>query len=233
MRSWKEAGRADRSAEEELWTRFKTAQDTFFQARAQVLHAKDAELHEHANVKTRLLADAEKLLPVTDARAARATLRGIQERWEQAGSVPRDAHERLEGGLRRVEEAIRRAEDSQWRRSNPEALSRARGTVEQIRSAISQLEGQLSRAQANGDAKAAGAGRGGARGAALMAGRGRAHAGRAFRLSPPDGRASSPDQPRRAGRMAWPAEADWAGGAGACGAASGRGRPPEADTASS
>ncbi len=154
MRSWKEAGRADRAAEEELWGRFKTAQDGFFQARAQVLHAKDAELREHANVKTQLLAEAEKLVPVTDPRAARATLRGIQERWEQAGAVPREAHEQLEGGLRRVEEAVRRAEDSQWRRSNPEALSRARGTVEQIRSAISQLEGQLARAQANGDTRA-------------------------------------------------------------------------------
>ena len=153
MRSWKEAGRADRAAEEELWSRFKTAQDSFFQARSQVLHAKDAELREHASLKARLLAEAEKLVPVADARAARATLRGIQERWEQAGSVPRDSHERLEGGLRRVEEAVRRAEDSQWRRSNPEALSRARGTVEQIRSAISQLEGQLARAQASGDAR--------------------------------------------------------------------------------
>jgi hypothetical protein len=154
MRSWKEAGRADRAAEEELWNRFKTAQDSFFQARAQVLHARDAELREHANVKTRLLAEAEKLVPVTDPRAARAALRGIEERWEQAGPVPREAHERLEGGLRRVEEAVRRAEDSQWRRSNPEALSRARGTVEQIRSAISQLEAQLARAQANGDTRA-------------------------------------------------------------------------------
>jgi hypothetical protein len=153
MRSWKEAGRADRAAEEELWNRFKAAQDSFFQARSQVLHAKDAELREHANVRARLLAEAEKLVPVADPRAARATLRGIQERWEQAGAVPRDSHERLEGGLRRVEEAVRRAEDSQWRRSNPEALSRARGTVEQIRSAISQLEGQLARAQASGDAR--------------------------------------------------------------------------------
>jgi Domain of Unknown Function (DUF349) len=153
MRSWKEAGRADRAAEEELWSRFKTAQDGFFQARSQVLHAKDAELREHANVKAQLLAEAEKLAPVTDPRAARATLRGIQERWEQAGAVPRESHERLEGGLRRVEEAVRRAEDSQWRRSNPEALSRARGTVEQIRSAISQLEGQLAHAQASGDAR--------------------------------------------------------------------------------
>jgi hypothetical protein len=154
MRSWKEAGRADRTAEEELWTRFKTAQDGFFAARGEVLHAKDAELRQHAEVKAKLLTDAEKLVPVSDPRAARSVLRGIQERWEQAGPVPRDSHERLEGGLRRVEEAVRKAEDNQWRRSNPEALSRARGTVEQIRSAITQLEGQLAKAQAAGDSTA-------------------------------------------------------------------------------
>ena len=154
MRLWKEAGRADRGAEEELWGRFKAAQDSFFQARSRVLHAKDTELREHAQTKARLLAEAERLVPVTDPRAARAALRSIHERWEQAGPVPREANERLEGGLRRVEEAVRKAEDTQWRRSNPEALSRARGTVAQIRAVISQLEGQLSQAQANGDTRA-------------------------------------------------------------------------------
>jgi hypothetical protein len=154
MRSWKQAGRADRTAEDELWQRFKTAQDTFFKARADVLDAKERELREHALVKEQLLTEAEKLLPVTDARAARATLRGIQERWEKAGPVPRDSQERLEGGLRRVEDSLRKAEDSQWRRTNPEALSRAKSTVNQIRTAITQLESQLAKAQASGDAKA-------------------------------------------------------------------------------
>jgi len=147
MRSWKAAGRASRADEDELWTRFKTAQDTFFRARSEVYSAKDAALREHAAVKTELLEEAGKLVPVTDVRAARATLRGIQERWEQAGPVPREAHERLESGLRRIEDAVRKAEDAQWRRSNPEALARARGTVDQIRSAIAGLEDQLAKAQ--------------------------------------------------------------------------------------
>jgi Domain of Unknown Function (DUF349) len=154
MRSWKQAGRADRTAEDELWSRFKTAQDAFFKARSDVLDAKDRQLREHVVIKEQLLTEAEKLLPATDARAARATLRGILERWERAGAVPRDSQERLEGGLRKVEEALRKAEDSHWRRTNPEALSRARGTVEQIRSAISQLERQLAKAEANGDQRA-------------------------------------------------------------------------------
>jgi hypothetical protein len=155
MRQWKEAGRADRAAEEELWGRFKAAQDTFFGARAKILSAKDAELREHAEAKAALLAEAEKLLPVTNARQARSALRGIQERWEQIGGVPRDSQERLEGGLRKVEDAVRRGEEAHWRRSNPEALSRAKGTVEQIRAAISQLEKQLARAKEQGNDKAA------------------------------------------------------------------------------
>ena len=154
MRSWKQAGRADRATEDSLWQRFKTAQDAFFKARSEVLDAKERELREHAVVKEQLLSEAEKLLLVTDARTARASLRGIQERWEKAGPVPRDSQERLEGGLRRIEESLRKAEDSHWRRTNPEALSRAKGTVNQIKAAITQLETQLAKAEASGDDKA-------------------------------------------------------------------------------
>jgi hypothetical protein len=155
MRSWKAAGRAGRADEEELWGRFKAAQDTFFAARSEVFSAKENELREHAAVKTALLDEAGQLVPVSDVPAARSALRSIQERWEQAGPVPREAHDRLEQGLRRVEDAVRKAEDAQWRRSNPEALARAKGTVDQIRAAITSLEGQLAKAQQQGDSRAA------------------------------------------------------------------------------
>jgi hypothetical protein len=152
MREWKEAGRAGRDDEAELWKRFRGAQDKFFSARSDVFAAKESELRENARIKEELLAEAEALLPITDWRSARNQLRAIQERWERAGPVPRDARDQLEGGLRRVEEAVRRAEDAQWKRSNPEALARAEGTVNQLRSAITSLEAQLARARDRGDA---------------------------------------------------------------------------------
>ncbi|HWG62838.1 MAG TPA: DUF349 domain-containing protein [Streptosporangiaceae bacterium] len=155
MRSWKAAGRAGRAEEDELWSRFKTAQDTFFAERSKVFSAKENELREHAAVKEAILQDAGKLVPVTDVRGARSSLRSIQERWEQAGPVPRESHERLESGLRKIEEAVRKAEDAQWRRSNPEALARAQGTVEQIKTTIANLERQLATAQDRGDSRAA------------------------------------------------------------------------------
>jgi hypothetical protein len=154
MRAWKAAGRASREDEDELWGRFKAAQDQFFAARTEALSEKEAELREHAVAKEALLEQAQTILPVTDIRTARNALRGIQEKWEQIGGVPRDSRDHLEGGLRKIEDAVRKAEDNQWRRSNPEAIARAEGTVTQLRSAIEQLERQLAKAQEKGDAKA-------------------------------------------------------------------------------
>jgi len=88
---------------------------------------------------------------VTDAKTARGVMRSIHQRWDKAGAVPREAQERLEAGLRKVDDAVRKAEDTAWRRSNPEALSRARGTVDQIRKTVSQLEAELAKATEHGD----------------------------------------------------------------------------------
>lgn len=151
MRRWKLAGRASRDAEEDLWARFKGAQDTFFQARSAAFAERDAEFRGNAEEKEKILAEAERLLPVRDIRQARQALRAIQERWEAAGMVPRDQRDRLEGRLRKIEEAVRTAEESEWRRTNPEARARAEAAVNQLKTAIASLEKDLAKAQQRGD----------------------------------------------------------------------------------
>jgi hypothetical protein len=151
MQAWKEAGRASREAEAELWKRFRDAQDKFFGARSEAFAARDAEFRGHAEAKEELLNEAQALLPVGDIRATRTALRSIQERWEQAGPVPRDMRDRLESGLRRVEDAVRKAEDARWKRSNPEAVARAESTANQIKAAITSLEARLERARERND----------------------------------------------------------------------------------
>ncbi len=150
MRRWKMAGRAARDVEDDLWTRFKGAQDVFFSARSAVFAERDAEFQVHAEAKEKLLVEAERLLPVRDVRSARQSLRSIQERWEAIGMVPRDSRERLEGRLRKIEETVRGAEDNEWRRTNPEARARAEATVTQLRSSIDQLEKRLEKARTAG-----------------------------------------------------------------------------------
>lgn len=52
--------------------------------------------------------------------------------------------------MRKIEEAVRNAEEKEWRRTNPEARARAEGTVAQLRSSIDQLERRLEKARAAG-----------------------------------------------------------------------------------
>jgi hypothetical protein len=150
MRRWKTAGRASREVEEDLWTRFKGAQDTFFSARSAAFAERDEEQREHAVAKEALLQEAERLVPIKDVRQTRQLLRSVQERWEAIGPVPRDSRDRLEGRLRKIEEAVRNAEEKEWRRTNPEARARAEGTVAQLRTSIEQLERRLEKSRAAG-----------------------------------------------------------------------------------
>ncbi|WP_454729209.1 DUF349 domain-containing protein [Cellulosimicrobium protaetiae] len=154
MARWKAAGRASRKDDDALWARFRAAQDTFFQARDAVNSATDAEYAANLEVKEALLAEAEKLVPVKDLGAAKAALRDLQERWEEAGRVPRGDLQRVEGRLRAVENAVRDAEQAQWTRTNPETRARAEGAAAQLESAIEGLEADLAAAQGRGDARA-------------------------------------------------------------------------------
>ncbi|MCF3100865.1 DUF349 domain-containing protein [Streptomyces roseoverticillatus] len=155
MAEWKAVGRAQRESEDELWGRFRGAQDVFFQARSEVFAERDAEQQVNLTHKEELAAEAEKLLPVTDLKAARAAFRSINERWEAIGHVPRDARPKIEGRMHAVERAIQETEEAEWRRTNPEARARAAGLTGQLQAAVDKLQEQVDKARAAGnDAKA-------------------------------------------------------------------------------
>lgn len=152
MTEWKAAGRAQREAEDELWARFRGAQDVFFQARSEVFAERDAEQQGNLTLKEELVVEAEKLLPVTDLKAARAAFRSVNERWEAIGHVPRDARPKIEGRMHAVERAIQEAEEAEWRRTNPEARARAAGLTGQLQDAVDKLQDQIAKARAAGNA---------------------------------------------------------------------------------
>ncbi|WP_150243719.1 DUF349 domain-containing protein [Nocardiopsis quinghaiensis] len=154
MQRWKKSGRADRASEDKLWARFKAAQDTFFDARNATFAERDAELRVNADAKERILDEARAEIPgITDPRRARARLRGFQEAWEEAGELPRDVRDQLEGAFRQIEDGVRKAEAAEWERTSPEARARAEDTVAQLASAISGLEAKLDKARTSGDSR--------------------------------------------------------------------------------
>jgi len=153
MDRWRKAGRASRADDDALWERFKAAQDAFFAAKDEVAAVEDEEFRTNLAVKEQLLKDAQSILPVTDIDAAKAALRTIQEKWDAAGKVPRGDVERMEKGLRRVESAVREADETRWARTNPEVAARAQSMVTQLETSVASLREDLAKAEASGNAK--------------------------------------------------------------------------------
>jgi hypothetical protein len=155
MSRWKAAGPAPKGVDDQLWKRFRGAQDAFFGARDAANAELDREFAANAEKKEALLVEAERLLPVTDLRAAKEAFRDLAERWDAAGKVPRDRIKDLEARMRKVEQAIRGTEDDQWRRSNPEARARAADTVAQLQASLADLQTKHDKAVAAGNGKKA------------------------------------------------------------------------------
>jgi hypothetical protein len=153
MRRWKAAGPAPREVEDELWTRFRAAQDTFFGARDEAMAAQDSEFAANAEAKEKLLVEAEALLPVTDVENAKRAIREIADRWDTIGKVPREKIRTLEDRMRAVESSIRGIEEEKWRRTDPEKSARADDMVTKLQDAIGKVESDLEKARSAGDAK--------------------------------------------------------------------------------
>jgi hypothetical protein len=151
MDRWRQAGRASRADDDALWERFKAAQDSFFAAKDAVAAKEDEEFRANLVVKEALLAEAEAILPVEDLDAAKAALRTIQDKWDAAGKVPRADVDRMEKGMRRVEQAVREADEQRWRKTNPEVAARAQSMVDQLEASVASLREDLEKARATGN----------------------------------------------------------------------------------
>ncbi len=146
MAEWKHLPRTGREAEEALWKRFRTAQDTFFRRRSEAYSAMESEYKEHLAEKERLLAEIEAIDLEANLEEARSKLRDLKGRWDDIGKVPREAMRPLDSRLRVLDDSVRRAQESAWqatrRAANPLAA--------QFREQIERLEAQAAKARAAG-----------------------------------------------------------------------------------
>ncbi|MCT2150137.1 DUF349 domain-containing protein [Dermabacter vaginalis] len=153
MDQWRAAPRGNRKKDDAQWAKFKAAQDSFFERRNADLKKIDAEQSENLKVKEGLLAEAEALLPITDLGKAKEQFRSIEDRFDAAGRVPRNAMRRVDERIRAVRAAFQKAEDDEWRRTDPRTKARVEGASSQLHAAIASYEDDLEKAKATGDAK--------------------------------------------------------------------------------
>ncbi len=156
MTRWKAAGAAPRDVDDALWAEFRGIQDDFFNARASILSEQDAEFKTNLDGKLALLDEAEaNLLPVSDLATAKAGFRSFLEKYNAYGRVPREQMRTLDARVKALENAVRSAEEDEWRRTDPQARARAEETVGMLSAEIDKLSEKAQKAAARGDANAA------------------------------------------------------------------------------
>jgi hypothetical protein len=149
MAEWKAAPRAAKDVEQKLWDRFRAAQDAFFARRSDVFSARDAEHKTSLERRQALIVAAEAIDVESDPRAAQVKLRDIQGQWHDSGRLPREAAAALDRRLRAVDDRIRAAMDTAWRRTTPDANP----LLSQMRDQVAEAEQRVARAEAAGDTK--------------------------------------------------------------------------------
>ncbi len=140
MADWKAAGRAPREVEDTLWNAFKGAQDVFFQARSGSFAEKDQEFAGNQKVKEQILAEAEAL----EMPGGKSRLRQLQEKWDEAGKVPRDVMKSLEDRMAKVEEKFRGTPDVSHVKTTDSPF------VVRLKEKVADLEGKLVKAREAG-----------------------------------------------------------------------------------
>ncbi len=152
MTRWKAAGSAPRAVDEALWNEFRALQDEFFNARSSALTEQDAEFKGNLEAKEALLAEAEAtVVPVKDINESRAAYRAFLEKYNALGKVPRDSIRGLDNRIRALESAVKKAEEDEWKRTDPEARQRAEETVGMLSAEIAKLNEKIAKATARGD----------------------------------------------------------------------------------
>jgi len=146
MTRWKGADRAARDVEDDLWRRFRAAQDAFFTARSAAFAARDARQHEAERQRVAVIEAIERL-DLADPLTAQDRLRDLLRDYERAGRVSREAEGALDTRLRAAEQRVRTAVQARWRQD----AANTNPLLGQVREQVAKAERQLQRAREAGD----------------------------------------------------------------------------------
>jgi hypothetical protein len=155
MDAWKAAGRGKKNDDAKLWARFKAAQDQFFAAKNADLEKREVSMAANLAKREELIVQIEALVPFTDVKSAKNSLRELMRSWEKIGITHRDKRAAFDARVSAVENAIKEAEAEIWRKTDPSAKARAAEVVKQLSESIESYLKAAAKAEAAGNAKKA------------------------------------------------------------------------------
>jgi hypothetical protein len=150
MDQWKASGRGKKSTDTALWTRFKSAQDTFFTAKNADMAKRKGSMVENLAKREAMIVEFEALLPITDFKSAKKTFYDLMGKWQKIGMTDRKKRSAFDARIKKVEDEISDLERNHQRKSDPSAKAQANKVVQGLAEAIENYEKQAAKAEAAG-----------------------------------------------------------------------------------
>lgn len=85
---WKKIGAVERKKSDAIWTRFRAACDTFFQAKEYYFAGQSDREQENLTKKNRILAEMDQFQPSDSLEDNLLQIKNFQQQWQEAGFVP-------------------------------------------------------------------------------------------------------------------------------------------------
>ena len=150
MDQWKASGRGKKSTDTALWTRFKSAQDTFFTAKNADMAKRKGSMVENLAKREAMIVEFEALLPITDFKSAKKKFYDLMGKWQKIGMTDRKKRSAFDARIKKVEDEISDLERNHQRKSDPSAKAQANKVVQGLAEAIENYEKQAAKAEAAG-----------------------------------------------------------------------------------
>ena len=150
MDQWKASGRGKKSTDTALWTRFKSAQDTFFAAKNADMEKRKGSMIENLAKREAMIVEFEAILPITDFKSAKKKFYDLMGKWQKIGMTDRKKRAAFDARIKKIEDEISDLERNHQRKSDPSAKAQANKVVQGLAEAIENYEKQAAKAEAAG-----------------------------------------------------------------------------------
>ena len=95
QKDWKKTGPVPRRQSDELWKRFRTACDLFFNRKSEFFSSIDSSYEKNLEEKLKLIEEINNFKPVDNLKQNLKLLNDFQSRWSEIGFVPIEKKEEI------------------------------------------------------------------------------------------------------------------------------------------
>lgn len=137
---WKKLGYTDKKTDDELWAKFNTARQSFYDNRHELREQMAAKMQDAVKVKEELITKAEELADNTSWKKTTEAMDALMEEWKAAGYAGKEHNDELWDKFRAARKKFYDARSDFYAKQNAEFAEKVKSKQELIEKAKAIVE---------------------------------------------------------------------------------------------